>query len=140
MLRKVLPEGRLQRIPRNPLHRDIVLGLLCLDLRRRLPYGEIELNDILKAGLAKLSARVDHVTARRYLVDCGFVKRDRAGARYFLNYPKLESTLSSEARSTAAEILAGVLTDIAEAARERERRRAANRRPAGPMADSEINE
>ena len=38
------------------------------------------------------------------LVDLGFVKRDRAGTRYFLNYPKLEATLSQEAMRSASEL------------------------------------
>ena len=105
VLRKVLPDGRLQRIPRNPAHRDVVLALLCLDLQRRYPYAEQELNVVLGEGLARLDARVDHVTCRRYMVDLGFLKRDRAGTRYFLNYPKVEATLSEGAIAASASLI-----------------------------------
>jgi hypothetical protein len=124
VLRKVLIEGTLRRIPRNPHHREVVLAALCLDLRRRHPYPEMELNGQLKRALDGMRARVDHVTARRYLVDCGFLKRDRAGSRYFLNYPKLESTLSEEARSSAAALVADALAN---------HRRSPRRRPQRPI-------
>ena len=35
------------------------------------------------------------------MVDFGFVKRDRAGTRYFLNFPKVEATLSPAAIASA---------------------------------------
>ena len=97
VMRKVTAAGRLQRIPRNPQHRRIVLALVCLAMRRRYPYTEVEINDYLKSVLGGIDALVDHVTCRRYLVDTGFVKRDRAGARYLLNYPQVTSTLSEGA-------------------------------------------
>ena len=93
VLAKVLAGARLRRIPRHPQHRKIVLALVCLSLRRRHAYSEAELNERIESELAKLNADVDHVTCRRYLVDLGFVKRDRAGTRYILNYPTLEAAL-----------------------------------------------
>ncbi len=78
-LKKALPEARLMRIPRHPERREIVLAILCLRMRRRYPYAEAELNGYLQGALAELHASVDHVTCRRYMVDLGFVKRDRAG-------------------------------------------------------------
>jgi len=105
-LKKVLASGALHRIPRNPEHRDIVLALLCLDLYRRYPYTEVEMNAYLVAALEQVRARFDHVTCRRYLVDLGFVRRDRAGQRYFVNYPKLESLLSDEAMGEARGLVA----------------------------------
>ena len=105
VLGKVLIEGRLNRIPRHPGYRDILLATLCLGMRRRYPYAEAEFNEFLEGGLVELNARVDHVTCRRYLVDLGFVKRDRGGNRYILNYPKLESVLSEEAMASARELV-----------------------------------
>ena len=105
VLRKSLPLGRLHRIPRNPEHRDIVMAALCLEMRRRYPYSEVEMNRYLLAVLDGLRAKVDHVTCRRYLVDLGFVRRDRAGARYLLNYPKLESVLSGDALGQMPELI-----------------------------------
>jgi hypothetical protein len=111
VLRKVLASGRLHRIPRNPEHREIVLAILCLNLQRRYPYTEVEFNAFLKTALDGLHARVDHVTCRRYLVDFGFVKRDRAGNRYFVNYPKLESVLADDALSSDEDMFRQVLAE-----------------------------
>ncbi|HEX7037271.1 MAG TPA: DUF2087 domain-containing protein [Pseudomonadales bacterium] len=97
VLRKVLITGRLQRIPRNPRHRSVLLAALCLQLRRRYPYSEPELNEQLKEALAALPAVVDYVTLRRYLVDLGFLRRDRAGRRYLLDYRRVAATLGPEA-------------------------------------------
>lgn len=73
-----------RRFPRKHRDRHIlfrsVVGMLDADRR----YSEPELN----AGLAQWSAAVgdgigiDHVTLRRYLVDWGYLLRDRDGATY----------------------------------------------------------
>ena len=110
-LKKSLPEAQLIRIPRHPERRNIVLAILCLGLRRRYPYKENEINDYLKSALAEFNSRVDHVTCRRYMIDLGFVKRDRAGIRYFLNYPKVESTLSEEAMESAQDLVEQALAN-----------------------------
>ena len=109
VLKKVLPRARLNRIPRHPEHRDVVLAILCLRMQRRYPYAEAEINEYLESALAGLRASVDHVTCRRYMVDLGFVKRDRAGTRYFLNYPKVESTLSDDAMASADDLVKNAL-------------------------------
>jgi hypothetical protein len=74
-------------------------------MRRRYPYNELELNEILKTQLQSMRALVDHAACRRYLVDLGFLKRDRAGTRYLLNYPRIESVLSSDAITCAQAFL-----------------------------------
>lgn len=117
-LNKVLAGGRLGRMPTHPQRRDIILAILSLDLHRRYPYTEVELNHTLKSALARMNAAVDHVTCRRYMVDVGFLKRDRAGIRYFLNYPRLATTLSEEAMAAA-----GQLVDQALVRRRQNRRR-----------------
>ena len=109
VLHKALPEARLDRIPRHPEHRDVVLAIFCLGLRRRYPYTEAELNDFLLVQLDQMCACVDHVTCRRYLVDLGFVKRDRAGTRYFLNFPKVETTLAPDAIASASDLVKDAL-------------------------------
>jgi len=106
---KALRQARLRRIPRHPEHRGIVLAIVCLGMRRRYPYSEPELNELIQSELARMNAMVDHVTCRRYLVDLGFVKRDRAGTRYFLNYPKVESTLSDDAMTNAHRLVEDAL-------------------------------
>jgi hypothetical protein len=105
VLKKVLYQATLNRIPKNPCHRDIILAIVCLKMQRRYAYTEIEFNDYLKHELERFNARVDHVTCRRYSVDCGFVKRDRGGNRYILNYPKLEAELADEVISSAGELI-----------------------------------
>ncbi len=109
VLIRCLPDARLHRIPRNPDHQRIVLGVICLGMQRRRAYDEQQINNYLGAELARMNALVDHVTCRRYLIDLGFVKRDRAGQRYILNFPKLESALTSEARTTAHRLVAKAL-------------------------------
>jgi hypothetical protein len=110
ILTKAVP-GQLRRIPRHPDHREVVLAILCVGMHRRYPYTEIEVNEFFESRLAKLNSRVDHVTCRRFMVDLGFVKRDRPGTRYFLNYPKLEATLSAEAMASADELIDKVLAE-----------------------------
>lgn len=110
-LRKSLPGGRLHRMPRHPHRRDILLAVLSLDLVRRRAYSEPEVNEHLQGALADVHARVDHVTCRRYLVDLGFLRRDRAGARYFLNYPRIEGVLSAEAMTRAPELIAQAIRE-----------------------------
>lgn len=112
ILRRVAVRGILKRIPRKPDHRAVVLGLLCMNLQRRRPYSELELNDCLQERLSLLNAEVDHVTCRRDLIDSGFLKRDRAGSRYLLNYPKLESTLSVEALGSAERLLPAMIRGV----------------------------
>ena len=82
-----------------------MLAILCLNMRRRRSYTEREINEYLQDVLKTLKAMVDHVTCRRFLVDLGFLKRDRAGARYLLNYPKIERTLSVDVANAAEALL-----------------------------------
>lgn len=121
VLWKALPGARLLRIPRNPEHRDILLAIIALDIRRRYPYTEIELNEHLRERLASFDAEVDHATCRRSLVDCGFLKRDRAGSRYYLYYPKLAATLSDEVVNQVDALVAKAKADRLR--REQQRRR-----------------
>ena len=111
VLWKALPGARLLRIPRNPEHRDIVLAIIALTFHRRYPYTEIELNELLRKRLAAFNAEVDHATCRRYLVDCGFLKRDRAGTRYYLYYPKLAATLSETVVDQVDALIAEAMAD-----------------------------
>lgn len=108
-LAKALITGGLARLPKHPGHRDIVLAVLCADLRRRHPYTELEINACLREGLSAIDASVDHVTCRRFLVDLGFLKRNRNGTRYLLNYRRVEETLSAEALSNLRALLQDAL-------------------------------
>jgi hypothetical protein len=122
VLERALAEGGLNRIPRHPDHREVILAILCLGMRRRYPYTELEFNEFLQGALAELRARVDHVTCRRSMVDFGFVKRDRAGNRYFLNFPKLESALSDDAIASARDLVEKVLASPRVSSRGRRKR------------------
>ena len=117
-LLKSMHLGGLARLPRNPERQAIVLAVLCLGLQRRVPYSEVEMNDYLKERLRGLHSSVDHVTCRRYLVDRGFVKRNRSGSRYLLNYPRVESVLSDNAIADA-----DALVELARDAQRRKSRR-----------------
>ena len=119
-MQRALHEERLHRIPKHPERRDIVLALISSFLERRYPYSEVELNETLKEILERFAADFDHVTCRRYLVDLGFLKRDRAGQRYFLNFPKLEETLTEAVRDDVENLVQEALT----AERDRRQRRA----------------
>jgi len=106
---RTIPRGRLQRMPRNPEQRDLLLACCATGLDRRYPYSEVELNEVLRVFLERLDAAVDHVTCRRYLVDLDFVKRDRAGNRYYLNWPRLEATVAPAVLATLDELLDSAL-------------------------------
>ena len=110
-LRKSLPDAQLHRIPKHPGRRDLLLAAISTALHRRYPYTEVELNAQLEEQLARINALVDHVTLRRYLVDCGFVRRDAAGTRYYLYYPKLAEVLTQAAAESAQDLLQQALDE-----------------------------
>lgn len=109
VLDKVLSEAALKRVPKHPDQRDVVLALLARGLDRRYPYTEPELRERLEEALAEMSAEVDHVTCRRYMVDLGFLKRDRAGTRYFLNTARLAESVTDQALAEADQLIDEVI-------------------------------
>ena len=112
---KLFTTGQLIRIPKKPEHRDLLLATLSLPLERRYPYTELELNDVLRQELGAMNALVDHVSARRYLVDFGFVKRDAAGQRYFLNFLKQQEILPEPRHDEARTALTSAITNAPQA-------------------------
>ena len=121
LLRKLLRPGRLQGFPSHPHRLDTVLAVAAGALVRRHPYTEEEVNEPLIDWLASVRARIDHVSLRRRMVDCGFLKRTRDGSRYLLNYGRVAGVLGDPApRVDAGAILDGIL-------REREARKLAYR-------------
>ncbi len=111
LLRRLLHAGRLRGFPRNPVHRDTVLAVAASGLIRRHAYTEPKINEYLIEWLASVHALVDHVTLRRRLVDCGFLKRTTNGSRYLLNYPRVagilgDPTLEVDAGAMLEDILA----------------------------------
>ena len=123
-LQRAFSTGGLRRVPKKPQDRDRVLALVAGRLRRRFPYDEPTLNGELRAWLQSLHAELDHVTLRRYLVDLGFLKRDRAGSRYFLNILQVREVLTEDAMAVDAAAVC-----------EAHRRHLATRRRAAPPGD-----
>ena len=104
---RVLQTGRLERFPNNPDDLDIVLAVAGTGLERRRPYAESEVNEVLGDWLDSAGADIDHVTLRRRLVDCGFLKRTTNGSRYFLNYGRVVEVLGDP----AVEVDVGAIID-----------------------------
>lgn len=111
-LGRILRPGRFDSFPTHPRDRDALLAVAAGKLERQRPYAEREINETLIAWLASVAARPDHVTLRRRMVDCGFLKRTPNGARYYLNYGRLVEVLGDPPTQVdASAILQGVLRD-----------------------------
>lgn len=70
--------GRLKQIPTKDPKLMVVLNWLALAFERDVTYTEAQVNEII----AKVHA--DFATLRRNLVDYGFLRRERAGTKYWL--------------------------------------------------------
>ena len=104
---RVLQPGRLEGFPKSPDELNIVLAVATTGLARRRPYRESELNEVLIDWLDSACADIDHVTLRRRMVDCGFLKRTSNGSRYFLNYGRVVEVLGDP----AVEVDVGAIID-----------------------------
>lgn len=118
-MRRLLGTGRFEGFPRHPDHLDSILAVAASQLHRRRPYGERDVNEALSEWLQSVNSPVDHVTLRRRMVDCGFLKRTTNGSRYFLNYGRVAGVLGDP----ALEVDAGAIIDDLQ--REREERKRA---------------
>ena len=107
LLRRLLHSGRLRGFPKHPEQRDAVLAVAAGSLSRRWPYAEWEINKALVEWLASVRAEIDHVTLRRRMVDCDFLKRRPDGSVYFLNYGRVADVLGDP----AIEVDAGAISD-----------------------------
>ena len=119
LLQRLLRTGRLQGFPTHPRELDIILAITSGGLVPQRPYAEWEINEALRDWLGSVRVRLDHVTLRRGMVDCGFLKRTRDGARYFLNHGRVAGMLGDPPTA----IDAGVMLDRIPC--EREARKAA---------------
>lgn len=117
LLRRVLHSGHLEGFPKNPAHLDTVLAIAAGVFARRRPYAETEVNEVLIDWLHSVRANIDHVTLRRRMVDCGFLKRTTNGSRYFLNYGRVAAVLGDP----VLEVDAGAILEDLQ--REREQRK-----------------
>ena len=98
----------------------MLLAVAAHTLERQRPYAELEINEALIAWLASVRGTPDHVTLRRRMIDCGFLKRTPSGSRYYLNYGRVVDTLGA----MPAEVDAGAI--VAGIRREREVRKRAH--------------
>jgi hypothetical protein len=82
-------------LSRRPQDRHILLKSVVLTLDRAGEYAEPEINEALKRWLAHIgrSLDLDHAALRRYLVDDGYLERDRDGSRYRVSAPERHQTL-----------------------------------------------
>ena len=86
--------------------------MVACTLERQRPYAEPEINEALIAWLASVRGTPDHVTLRRRMIDCGFLKRTPNGSRYYLNYGRVVDTLGTgPAEVDASAIVADVLRE-----------------------------
>ena len=125
LFRRFLQSGRLKGLPRNPEHLDTMLAVATGGLVRRRPHAESEVNEVLADWLASVRADIDHVTLRRRMVDCGFLKRTTDGSRYFLNFGRVAGVLGDP----AIEVDVGAIAD--DVLFERESRKHVHMRRAG---------
>jgi hypothetical protein len=89
-LRRLLANGPLTAMPRRPADAELLLRLASGRFDASRLYREDEVNQILEAWLATISAQygIDHVSLRRYLVDMQFLLRDASGSTYKLNHAR----------------------------------------------------
>ena len=70
--------------PRKHRDQHILFKSITLTLETKQDYTENELNECLTQWLTRVgrTVEIDHVSLRRYLVDAGYLTRDRAGRSY----------------------------------------------------------
>jgi len=71
-------------LPRKRLPFNILLISAILRLDPELVYREAEINDQLQRWILEFGRNLplEHVELRRYLVDAGYLTRDRSGSSY----------------------------------------------------------
>ena len=76
--------GRVIVLPRKQRDRHILFRAIAQTLESRSPYSEQDLTRSLRDWFAStgLDASFDCVSLRRYLVDFGYLYRDKAGRLY----------------------------------------------------------
>lgn len=75
VLRAFMVDGRITAFPRKPSRKEILLDVIAQLFEPGMRYSELEVNALLRA------ITDDYVTARRYLVDFGFLSRE--GGEYW---------------------------------------------------------
>jgi hypothetical protein len=110
-------------LPRKQRDRHIFLKSVALHLGHGREYTESSINTALESWLEAVGegVRIDHVSLRRYLVDEGYVVRDRAGSTYRV----LPSSVWSDLFEPAVDAVDVVRAIHAAAAERTERRKRA---------------
>lgn len=100
VLRRLFGPGRLRRLPKKADDTQLILALAISDLDPTTLHAEHDINVHLSAWLDGIASRsLDYVTLRRYLVDYGFLIRERSGAWYRLMESRVSETVDVEART-----------------------------------------
>lgn len=73
-------DGPLLKFPKKEKRKVVVLTNIADRFERNRHYSEKEVNELLK------SVYDDYVTVRRYLIEYGFLDRDRDGSRYWVKF------------------------------------------------------
>ena len=73
-------------MPSHPRDLQILLKSMALCFSSSNNYSEKQVNERLKVWLREVgqNVEIDHATLRRYLVDAGYLRRDKAGQIYQL--------------------------------------------------------
>ena len=122
--------------PRDPVDERVLLKSAVFPFEPDRIYNEAQINIQLEQWLEQIGTTlfVDHVKLRRYLVDAGYLRRDRAGRAYRVNGAKV--TEGFEAGIDSLDPSA-----IVESAREQaERRKQAYLAENIEEKDNEVNE
>lgn len=100
LLRRLFHGGRLRRMPKKQQEADVIMALSLLGLDPGVFLEETDINVHLSAWLDDISsdAGLDYVTLRRYLVDCGFLRRATDGAIYRICPERIDAVLPPGAR------------------------------------------
>lgn len=109
--------GPLRRLPRNPADADVLLALALTGLDADAAHEESAVNMHLFTWCSGIAAEdgLDHVTLRRWLVDCGFLRRSSDGVIYRVVRERIDALLAPDAQSVdARQILEAVETERSE--------------------------
>jgi hypothetical protein len=92
-LGRLLSKGPLDKWPKRRGDLEMLLALACTEFEPRRAYREGDVNERLRAWLARFTApgTLDHVTFRRLMIDARLLLRDASGSAYRLNPAKLDS-------------------------------------------------
>lgn len=118
--------------PRQPEQRAAFLGALAIHLLADDRYSEAGVNEAITGWLRSSGAAtlLDHSTLRRYLVDAGYLRRDRAGLHYCVDREALGRDFEQPV----------LLLDAREIVRQARAERAARKQTAAGQTSSQVQQ